>query len=311
MTGVKGYAGWRWMFLIEALLTLLVGVLAYGVMLPAPTKSKSWFRGKNGWFNEREEKIIVNRILRDDPSKGDMHNRQPINWTNFWYTLTDYDIWPIYIIGLVFQTSTSSVSTYLSLTLRSLGFSTFQTTLMGLPSTVGNLITMLAVTYSSQYFNERCLHGLFSQVWSLPALIALESFGKSTPKWTKFGVTTVLISHPSTHAIQVAWTSRNSNSVRTRTVSSALYNISAQLSGIISNYIYRADDAPLYKRGNRALIGICAMNMAVYALVKAYYIVRNRQRRKIWDSWTLEEKNDYLTNTTDRGNKRIDFQFAH
>lgn len=44
-------------------------------MPPGACQTKHWFRGKNGWFNEHEEYILVNRILRDDPSKGDMNNR--------------------------------------------------------------------------------------------------------------------------------------------------------------------------------------------------------------------------------------------
>jgi hypothetical protein len=44
-------------------------------MPPGPTQTRNWFRGKNGWFTEREESIMVNRLLRDDPSKGDMNNR--------------------------------------------------------------------------------------------------------------------------------------------------------------------------------------------------------------------------------------------
>ncbi|KAK4555704.1 hypothetical protein LTR86_007457 [Recurvomyces mirabilis] len=50
----------------------------------------SWFRGKNGWFNKREEKIMVNRVLRDDPSKGDMHNRQALDFQGFWLCLKDW-----------------------------------------------------------------------------------------------------------------------------------------------------------------------------------------------------------------------------
>ncbi len=46
---------------------------------PSPTQTKSHgirgiLRGKNGWFSERDEVIMVTRILRDDPGKSTMHN---------------------------------------------------------------------------------------------------------------------------------------------------------------------------------------------------------------------------------------------
>lgn len=62
-------------FLIEGLLTLVIGVFSFGLMPPGACQTAHWFRGKKGWFNEHEEHILVNRILRDDPSKGDMNNR--------------------------------------------------------------------------------------------------------------------------------------------------------------------------------------------------------------------------------------------
>ncbi|KAK9481073.1 major facilitator superfamily domain-containing protein [Lipomyces japonicus] len=310
MRGVQGRAGWRWLFLIEGILTLLVGLAAYGFMLPAPTKSKSFLRGQKGWFTEREEYILVNRILRDDPSKGDMHNRQPLNLRNLWDALCDYDIWPIYLIGLTFDMSTSTIGTYLSLTLRQLGFTTFQTTLMGLPRTVLGLIMMMVINYTIQRTNQRALFGILAQLWSLPNLIALRTFGTHTNRWSKYAVTTILLGHPTPHAAQVAWTSRNSNSVRTRTVSSAVYNMWCQLGGIICNYIYRKDDAPLYKRGNTDLIALGCMSIAIYALAKVYYVYRNKKRDAIWNAKTTEEKNHYLTTTTDKGNKRLDFRFV-
>jgi hypothetical protein len=62
-------------FLLEAIGTFIIGLFSWVLMPPGPCQTKSWFRGKNGWFNEREEYIMVNRLLRDDPSKGDMNNR--------------------------------------------------------------------------------------------------------------------------------------------------------------------------------------------------------------------------------------------
>lgn len=57
-------------------MTLLVGLYAAAILPASPTQTAGYFRGAKGWFTEREETIIVNRILRDDPSKSDMHNRQ-------------------------------------------------------------------------------------------------------------------------------------------------------------------------------------------------------------------------------------------
>jgi len=36
--------------------------------------------------------IMVNRILRDDPSKSDMHNRQGITLDLMWKAMKDYDM---------------------------------------------------------------------------------------------------------------------------------------------------------------------------------------------------------------------------
>jgi hypothetical protein len=80
LDGLNGMEGWRWLFALEGMLTGLIGIAAWFYLPPSPTQSATTikfnpFRGEKGWFSEHEEKIMVNRILRDDPSKGDMHNR--------------------------------------------------------------------------------------------------------------------------------------------------------------------------------------------------------------------------------------------
>ena len=134
LRGHNGMEGWRWLFALEGMLTGCIGIASWFYLPPSPTQtaSKTWnpFRGKDGWFNEREEKIMVNRILRDDPSKGDMHNRQGLSFRMLWDCLRDHHMWPIYLLGLSWTIPTTPSTAYLTLQLRSLGFGTFETNLL-------------------------------------------------------------------------------------------------------------------------------------------------------------------------------------
>lgn len=104
--------------------------------------------------------------------------------------------------------------------------------------------------------------------------------------------------------------SRNSNSVRLRTVSAALYNMHVQVASIIASNIYRADDAPLYRRGNSVLLGILSWNLIIYGAAKGYYVWRNKRRETRWSGLTSEEKLAYMESQEDMGSKRLDFRFA-
>ncbi|KAF2449116.1 MFS general substrate transporter [Karstenula rhodostoma CBS 690.94] len=305
-----GYEGWRWLFLIEGILTLAIGIWSIFMMAPSPTQTKAWWRPK-GWFSEREEKIMVNRILRDDPSKGDMHNRQAITFGLLWKSLCDFDLWPIYALGITFGIPAGPSDQYLTLTLRQLGFDTFNSNLLSIPAQIGTTVNMLIFTYISEKINQRSLMGIFVQVWFLPCLVAMAVLPDSSSRWSRYALVTVLLSYPSPHPMQVGWCSRNSNTVRTRTVSAALYNMSVQLQAIIYSNIYQDDDKPLYRRGNKVLVGICVLNMFIYAFNKVYYIWRNKQRDRKWNALTAEEKVEYLDTTTAEGSKRLDFRFAH
>ncbi len=70
------------------------------------------------------------------------------------------------------------------------------------------------------------------------------------------------------------------------------------------------DDRPRYRRGNRVLVSICALNVGIYVFAKVYYVVRNKRRERVWNAMTEVQRAEYLATTTDKGNKRLDFRFA-
>ena len=68
--------------------------------------------------------------------------------------------------------------------------------------------------------------------------------------------------------------------------------------------IYRTPDAPLYRTGNKVLLGLIAYNIVLILSSKMYYVRRNAWREKAWRGMSEREKAEYLSTTTDKGNKR-------
>lgn len=307
---VSNTAGWRWLFAIEGAITFLIGLFAFFWMPPGPTQTKTRWRRKP-WFTEREEIIIVNKVIRDDPTKSDMHNREGLSFKQLWLSLTDYDLWPVYLLGILWLIAPSTVGAYFSLTLRSLGFNTFQTNLLTIPSQIGTIITNLGLAYSSRKLKERFLIASLSQVWLLVCFIALVLVPDTINKWAKWALLTVIIAYPYPHPILVSSMSMNAGSVRTRTVASSVYNMFVQASSLIASNIYQPSDAPHYHKGNRILLGLIAASLLMFWFAKAWLVFRNKQKAKIWNSFTKAQKEEYLRTTTDQGNKRLDFVFQH
>ncbi|KAL1600106.1 hypothetical protein SLS59_006180 [Nothophoma quercina] len=166
MRGILGYEGWRWLFLIEGMFTFTIGLMSFFLMPQCPTKTKSWWNPK-GYFNTKEQKIIVNSVIRDDPHKGGMYNRQGLTVGQIWKCSKDYDMWPLFALGLLFGIPKYPVSQYLTLSFRDLGFNVIQSNLLSIPYIVGSSIMMLLITAFSSVQNRTVsasLYNMFVQV---------------------------------------------------------------------------------------------------------------------------------------------------
>ncbi|KAI0506506.1 major facilitator superfamily domain-containing protein [Xylaria bambusicola] len=311
LRGVAGWPGWRWLFLIQGFIPLTVSIASFFMMPPSIVQTKTWFR-PNGWFTDREEIIAVNRILRDDPSKGDMNNRQAITPRRIWNALKDFDLWPIYVIGFFINVPQDPPNTYLVITLRSLGFDTYVTNLLIIPSSVGHILALISITWLSERYKECAVFAMMQSIWTLPPLIALRFWpGVVKDVWGTYTLVTVLLSYPSSHAIMVGWLSKNCNGVGARAMSVTIQNVIYLLSNVWANNIYVESDRPLYHRGNTILITLNVVTLVLIVFAKVYYILRNRHRDRVWASMTPEERSAYTHDSKDEGTRRLDFRFAH
>jgi hypothetical protein len=80
MNGIAGLEGFRWIFIIEGLLTLVVSVFVFVFMPDFPEKSS--------FLSDTERQHLL-ALLRQDKGNQKLDLRR-VNWLK---TLTDYKIW--------------------------------------------------------------------------------------------------------------------------------------------------------------------------------------------------------------------------
>lgn len=90
LKGKAGLNGWRWIFIIEGLITCLLGILAFFVIIDFPDKVRE--KGKK-FLTEAEVEIIKGRIDRDrDDSVAD-----PLTGAKIKKHLCDFKLWALYV----------------------------------------------------------------------------------------------------------------------------------------------------------------------------------------------------------------------
>lgn len=311
LDGTMGWSGWRFVFLIEGLVTLAIGLASY--KMPAgPANTRTWYR-KKGWYTDREEKIMANRIVRDDPSKGTMNNRTGVSFKMLWRAFSDYDMWLLYLSRFAIDIIATPLSNYVSIILtKELGFTTIKTNLLMVPYNFVQIFTMLGQSHIATRLKQNGFSLFFSPFWLLVPIVCMRAWpGFIENHWGSYALIFVALAYPPSWPITISWSSANSFSVSRRTVSSAIMNMFSQAGSIVGSNIFQPTDAPKYKRGLESLIGISAAACVLCILTRYYYILRNKQRDKKWDKMTVEEQVEYIKTTTDEGNKRLDSRFTY
>ncbi|ODQ59502.1 hypothetical protein WICANDRAFT_32532 [Wickerhamomyces anomalus NRRL Y-366-8] len=145
MNGVGGYEGWRWIFIIEGLLTIVVAICSYFLLYDYPETAS--------FFTERERKFVIWRLKND--SNATTSSAKLIDNTDeleaFKAVLRD---WQCYLTMLIFIFNTScsyGISLFLPATIKAMGYSNSQAQLLTIPIfIVGSMCTIVQSHFSDK-----------------------------------------------------------------------------------------------------------------------------------------------------------------
>lgn len=86
MKGVGGLAAWRWIFIMEALLTIVVAAIAFVFLVDYPQNAhKAW-----NFLTQREATMMLRRVEKD---RGDTEEDQEFDLARFLRPALDLRVW--------------------------------------------------------------------------------------------------------------------------------------------------------------------------------------------------------------------------
>lgn len=86
MDGVAGLGGWRWIFILEGIVTVVVGATLYWILPDSPQTAS--------WLEPWEQQYLINRLAQDSGTKGGrVQTAEKFQWRYIIAALTDWKIW--------------------------------------------------------------------------------------------------------------------------------------------------------------------------------------------------------------------------
>ncbi|KAG0032516.1 hypothetical protein BGZ82_006490 [Podila clonocystis] len=177
LSGKLGLQGWQWIFVIEAIPTILLAVVTWFAMTPSPSTAK---------FLTTDERIYAsNRILME----CDVLPTANASWRQTREALTDYRIWLICLANMFLLMPSSGVVLFLPSLIKDMGFTATTAQLLTVPP------YLLAAAFSlvMPWWSDRIrVRGFF--VMTIP-FIALAGFiVLAAAPWTWVPTGAILIS---------------------------------------------------------------------------------------------------------------------
>ncbi|KAJ7574870.1 MFS general substrate transporter [Mycena floridula] len=308
LRGRVGLEGWKWLFLVDGIITLVVAVATWFYLPVDLRHTRGGIRGFKPWFTERQLLIAETRVVRDDPSKRIYQQR--VKWADVKDAVTDLSLWGHLLITMVGLTPTSPLSTYLPTVIKSFHFNVFVANALTAPPYILQCIMMITYIRHSDKVKERGLHGAFGAAWFLVGWILLRALPPGTSRGVKYFAAIIVASWPYTHPLNIAWMSENTGSVGKRTLASGSVIFAANIYGVWGSQIYQAKDSPDFRTGNSINIGFAALALALWFIQRAYYRHRNAINAKRYAELTDEQKKEEDSMAEEKGNRSLKFVFT-
>ncbi|KAK8105191.1 hypothetical protein PG999_008550 [Apiospora kogelbergensis] len=257
MDGIQGLSGWRWVFILEGVATVVVAALAFFTISDFPLEAK--------WLTEDERVFVVNKTKENESSS------QPVTIRDVLSFLTRPKHW----IGAIMYFSNLipaySLVYFTPTIVQGLGYSSIQTQLHSVPPFAAAFgLTVILAIFSDRmrvrspfiFFNI-CL--LIAGTVMCMKIHGVENFSAEYAGLCLAGMGSLGVG-----GNIICWYVMNLRGHTERAIGTAWMICFGNIGGIVATFAFQKKDAPLYHTGYSLVLSmgaLCFVSCAAYALI--------------------------------------------
>ncbi|KAF3016610.1 hypothetical protein E8E15_003764 [Penicillium rubens] len=304
MDGVGGYEGWRWIFILEGLLTVLLGVLCFFLLIDSPRLSTKWLDPDEIRFLELQHFIKDGGRFKEEQKKA--------SWKDMRAVMLN---WRMYLLAyiLLCQSACSYGTKFTLPTItKGMGFENTNAQLMTVPPYVAGAISAVVFSTLSDRF-----------YWRMPFVVApvmLIVIGysiimglKGDLEGTNIGpgffaiILTCMGIYP-THPATTSWTMNNLAPSNRRAIGSAFNICIGNIGGIIGSYMYLDHEDPTYPTGFGLSLAFGGTALMAALILELSFFWGNKRKAKLSEDEIRENYTD--EELLDMGDKSPLFKYT-
>lgn len=302
MDGIRGYLAWRWVFILEGVLTCVIAFVTFFLITDFPEDAT--------WLNE-DEKAFVKARLRTDQGISELE--QKISLGDVRQVMGDYKTWlgtftyfglivPAYVSirSSLAHFCASDVSSFSYTSLRnfsspnspvqiqgfayftptiiaSYGYSAIEAQLHTAFPAAAAFVSIMVLATVSDITQHRYLYIVLANCVSLAGIAILLSV-HTDYKLEYAAIFLVALGIYSAMPIAICWFSMNQRGHRRRAIATGIQIGVGEIGGIASTFLFPAKDAPRWRAGYGVVMGMVCLSLV---MATGYLLACWRENRSL------------------------------
>ncbi|KAL4801269.1 major facilitator superfamily domain-containing protein [Aspergillus unguis] len=296
MDGVRGYASWRWVFILEGLATAVIAIISKFFIVDWPEKAR--------FLNDTEREILKSRLHGDRGA----YRMDRLDKTAVKRILSDVKIYLGTLMYFGLLNTGYAASFFTPTILNEMGWSQLDAQVMSVPVYVVAAVLTLSMALISDYFKHRfafAITGCMVATVGYVILLAQDHVATGVKYFALFAIVGGgYIAQP----IIIGWLSNNMSGHYKQAISSAVQIGFGNCGGFVASNIFFQSEAPHYHTGYGTSLAL--VWVAVFAgVITLGLLVRENRLRE-------QGKRDYLLQLGERkvenlGDAHPEYRFTY